>query len=132
MAAAVLEQRELKRVVRPPVAVDRPAGGLAGRAHGWFSSDTTQSYLLTYNGKLTINELDRLIGLFRYRKDPLELLTLSACQTGIGDDRAALGLAGVGLGVRGRGEVALHLDLVSSAVARRAFALLRAFDDRSP
>ena len=30
--------------------------------------------------------------------------------------------------LRGRGEVALHLDLTSSAVARRAFALLRAFD----
>lgn len=29
--------------------------------------------------------------------------------------------------LRGRGEIALHLDLVSSAVARRAFALLRAF-----
>jgi DNA-binding protein WhiA len=30
--------------------------------------------------------------------------------------------------LRGRGEVSLHLDLASSAVARRAFALLRAFD----
>jgi DNA-binding protein WhiA len=30
--------------------------------------------------------------------------------------------------LRGRGEVALHLDLASSAVARRGFALLRAFD----
>ena len=29
--------------------------------------------------------------------------------------------------LRGRGEVAVHLDLVSSGVARRAFALLRAF-----
>jgi cell division protein WhiA len=29
--------------------------------------------------------------------------------------------------LRGRGEVALHLDLANSAVARRAFALLRAF-----
>jgi cell division protein WhiA len=29
--------------------------------------------------------------------------------------------------LRGRGEVALHLDLAGSAVARRAFALLRAF-----
>ena len=28
--------------------------------------------------------------------------------------------------MRGRGEVSLHLDLVSSAVARRAFSLLRA------
>jgi DNA-binding protein WhiA len=33
--------------------------------------------------------------------------------------------------LRGRGEVALHLDLVSSAVARRAFALLRAFEVES-
>ena len=31
----------------------------------------------------------------------------------------------------GRGEVALHLDLVSSAIARRAFALLRAFEVES-
>jgi len=33
--------------------------------------------------------------------------------------------------LRGRGEVALHLDLVSSAIARRAFALLRAFEVES-
>jgi cell division protein WhiA len=35
------------------------------------------------------------------------------------------------LHLRGRGEVALHLDVASSAVARRAFALLRSFDVRS-
>jgi DNA-binding protein WhiA len=35
------------------------------------------------------------------------------------------------LHLRGRGEVALHVDLVSSAVARRAFALLRSFGVRS-
>ncbi len=33
--------------------------------------------------------------------------------------------------LRGRGEVALHLDLASSAVARRAFSLLRAFEVES-
>ena len=33
--------------------------------------------------------------------------------------------------LRGRGNVAVHLDLSSSAVARRAFALLRAFDVES-
>jgi hypothetical protein len=35
--------------------------------------------------------------------------------------------AGGSVHLRGRGEVAVHLDLASSAVARRAFALLRAF-----
>jgi DNA-binding protein WhiA len=33
--------------------------------------------------------------------------------------------------LRGRGEIALHLDVASSAVARRAFALLRAFEVES-
>ena len=33
--------------------------------------------------------------------------------------------------LRGRGEVAVHLDLATSAIARRAFALLRAFDVES-
>jgi CHAT domain-containing protein len=85
---------------------DHPYGILHIATHGWFAADTTQSYLLTYNGKLTINELDRLIGLFRYRKDPLELLTLSACQTGIGDDRSALGLAGVAIKAGARSALA--------------------------
>jgi CHAT domain-containing protein len=85
---------------------DRPYGILHIATHGWFASDTTQSYLLTYNGKLSIDELDRLIGLFRYRKDPLELLTLSACQTGTGDDRSALGLAGVAIKAGARSALA--------------------------
>ncbi len=85
---------------------DHPYGILHIATHGWFASDTTQSYLLTYDGKLTINELDRLIGLFRYRKDPLELLTLSACQTGIDDDRSALGLAGVAIKAGARSALA--------------------------
>jgi len=85
---------------------NQPYGILHIATHGWFASDTTQSYLLTYNGKLTINELDHLIGLFRYRKDPLELLTLSACQTGTGDDRSALGLAGVAIKAGARSALA--------------------------
>lgn len=85
---------------------DHPYGILHIATHGWFASDTTQSYLLTYNGKLSIDELDRLIGLFRYRKDPLELLTLSACQTGTGDDRSALGLAGVAIKAGARSALA--------------------------
>lgn len=85
---------------------NQPYGILHIATHGWFAADTTQSYLLTYNGKLTIDELDHLIGLFRYRKDPLELLTLSACQTGTGDDRSALGLAGVAIKAGARSALA--------------------------
>jgi CHAT domain-containing protein len=65
--------------------------------HGKFSTSASDSFLLTFDEKLTMSTLDQLIGLFRFREDPLELLTLSACQTGVGDDRAALGLAGVAI-----------------------------------
>jgi CHAT domain-containing protein len=65
--------------------------------HGKFSTDVNDSFLLTFDGKLTMQALDQLVGLFRFRQEPLELLTLSACQTGVGDDRAALGQAGVSI-----------------------------------
>ena len=74
--------------------------------HGKFSSDANDSFLLTFDGKLTLSKLDELIGLFRYRQDPLELLTLSACQTAVGDDRAALGLAGIAIKAGARSALA--------------------------
>lgn len=74
--------------------------------HGKFSTDANDSFLLTFDGRLTMSTLEQLIGLFRFRTDPLELLTLSACQTGIGDDRAALGLAGVAIKAGARSALA--------------------------
>jgi CHAT domain-containing protein len=74
--------------------------------HGKFSTNADDSFLLTFDGKLTMSTLDRLIGLFRFRQDPLELLTLSACQTAVGDDRAALGLAGVAIKAGARSALA--------------------------
>ncbi len=74
--------------------------------HGKFSTNVDDSFLLTFDGKLTLSQLDELIGMFKYRDDPLELLTLSACQTGVGDDRAALGLAGVAIKAGARSALA--------------------------
>jgi CHAT domain-containing protein len=60
--------------------------------HGEFSSDHRQSFILTYDSRLTMDELRRTLG---KRVSSLDLLVLSACRTAAGDDRAALGLAGV-------------------------------------
>lgn len=60
--------------------------------HGEFSSDHRQSFILTYDSRLTMDELRRTLG---KRPSSLDLLVLSACRTAAGDDRAALGLAGV-------------------------------------
>lgn len=74
--------------------------------HGKFATESNQSFLLTFDGKLTVTKLEQLVGLFRFREDPLELLTLSACQTGVGDDRAALGLAGIAVKAGARSALA--------------------------
>ncbi|MFP8875348.1 MAG: CHAT domain-containing protein [Myxococcota bacterium] len=63
--------------------------------HAKFSEDAEGSFLLTWDGRLSLDELAADIGLFRFRDEPLELLTLSACETARRDQRAALGLSGV-------------------------------------
>jgi CHAT domain-containing protein len=96
--------------------------------HGKFSTDADDSFLLTFDGKLTMDKLDQLIGLFRYRQDPLELLTLSACQTAVGDDRAALGLAGVAIKAGARSALATLWfinDEASSALISEFYRQLR-------
>ncbi len=74
--------------------------------HGKFESNVQESFIVTYDGKLTMNKLEELIGLSRFREQPVELLTLSACDTAIGDDRAALGLAGVAVKAGARSALA--------------------------
>lgn len=66
-------------------------------SHGEFSSNPNDTYLLTYDGKLSMDDLENVIRPHQYQGRPVELLVLSACQTASGDDRAALGLAGAAL-----------------------------------
>ena len=61
--------------------------------HGEFGHDPDDSYLLTYDSKLNFDKLESLIKVSKFRDKPVELLTLSACRTAVGDEQAALGLA---------------------------------------
>jgi CHAT domain-containing protein/predicted negative regulator of RcsB-dependent stress response len=74
--------------------------------HGQFAGDASQSFLVTYDGKLTLDQLEQLIRPSQFRGKPVELLALSACQTAAGDDRAALGLAGVAVKAGARSALA--------------------------
>jgi len=74
--------------------------------HGQFKSQSTSSFLLTYNDKLNLNELEQFMRISQFRDEPVELLTLSACETAVGDERAALGLAGIALKAGARSAVA--------------------------
>ncbi len=75
-------------------------------SHGQFSSDPKQTFLLAYDGKLNMDKLEADIKYGERRENALELLVLSACETATGDDRAALGLAGIALKAGARSAVA--------------------------
>jgi len=84
-------------------------------SHGQFESNPENTFLLTYDDKITMNRLEQLIRLSELRNESMELLTLSACQTAVGDDQAALGVAGIAI----------------KAGARSALATLWFIDDRA-
>jgi CHAT domain-containing protein len=64
--------------------------------HGQFSSQADKTFLITWDKKINVKNLDQLLKeRDKITPNPIELLILSACQTATGDKRAALGLAGV-------------------------------------
>ncbi len=75
-------------------------------SHGEFGADPSRTFVLAYDGRLTLDDLENSIKLARFREPGLELLVLSACQTAAGDDRAALGLAGLALKAGARSALA--------------------------
>lgn len=98
-------------------------------SHGEFSPDAAKTFLLTYDGKLTLDDLETLIRPIQYRAQPLELLTLSACQTAAGDDRAALGLAGVAIKAGARSALATLWFVNDQASADVVAEIYRQLDD---
>ena len=71
----------------------------------------------TYNEKLTMNALYTMIRAQRQGK-PLELLTLTACETAVGSDRDALGIAGISLQAGARSTVASLWQVDDEATAQ--------------
>lgn len=75
--------------------------------HGQFSSDPDQTFVLTWDSQIKVKDLGALLQTREQAvQNPVELLILSACQTAEGDNRAALGLAGVAVRSGARSTVA--------------------------
>jgi CHAT domain-containing protein len=81
-------------------------------SHGQFSTVPEETFIITGPNasglaeEIPFNRLESLIREFSAENEPLELITLTACQTATGDDRATLGLAGVAIQSGARSAIA--------------------------
>jgi CHAT domain-containing protein len=96
--------------------------------HGQFSSNAENTFVLTWDDRLNVNELSAVLQTSELaRKHPIELLILSACETAAGDDRAALGLAGVAVRAGARSTLAslwVVDDTATSTLMKRLYGEL--------
>lgn len=74
--------------------------------HGKFSSKAAETFLLTWDDRIGIEQLDNLLKSPQNRQQAIELLVLSACETATGDKRAGLGLAGIAVRAGARSTLA--------------------------
>ncbi len=93
--------------------------------HGQFSSEAKNTFILAADGEINVKQLDDLLrnaGSGQNRRDrnspdAIALLVLSACETAVGDKRAALGLAGVAIRAGARSTLASLWQIDDEATA---------------
>ncbi len=81
---------------------DAPYGVVHIASHGVFGGSAEESFIMAYDDILDMNDLERLLRSEKFDDQPIELLTLSACQTAEGDDRSPLGISGLAIKARVR------------------------------
>ncbi len=93
--------------------------------HGQFSSEAKNTFILASDGEINVKQLDTLLRDAnggqnrRNRNSPngISLLVLSACETAVGDKRAALGMAGVAIRAGARSTLASLWQIDDEATA---------------
>jgi len=87
-------------------------------SHAQFKNMVDKTFLLSFDKKLTIDNLSQYLGPLQFRESPLELITLSACETAAGDDLAALGLAGIAIKAGARSALATlwYINDIASSI----------------
>ena len=93
-------------------------------SHAQFGIIPEDTFIVTgKNQKLTISQLENSLRNLSSKSDSVELLTLTACETAVGDDRATLGLAGVALQVGVKSAIASLWNITDESTSE----LIKAF-----
>lgn len=86
--------------------------------HGQFSSKAEETFIVAWDKLINVKELNNLVRTRdTTRPEAIELLVLSACETAAGDNRAALGIAGVAIRAGARSTIASLWNLNDESTA---------------
>lgn len=66
-------------------------------SHGYFGHSADDSFILTYDKALHVNEMEQIMRSKSKEGNEIDLVIFSACQTAQGDDRAPLGFSGLAI-----------------------------------
>ncbi|MGA1602488.1 MAG: CHAT domain-containing protein [Prochlorothrix sp.] len=83
-----------------------PAEVIHLASHGEFGTQAEGTFILTWDGRLTIEDLGAIIRARSAMGTGVDLLVLSACKTATGDSRSVLGIAGMGIRSNARSVIA--------------------------
>ena len=86
--------------------------------HGQFSSKAEQTFILSWDDRIDVNQLNNILQPSNNNLGAIELLVLSACQTAAGDKRAALGLAGIAVKAGARSTLATLWSVDDASTAQ--------------
>ncbi len=116
--SSLLNSEFTKAAIKQKIAAsDSPIVHLA--THAKFSSKAEDTFILSWDGQINIKDLDDLLRDDTFtRKNDIELLVLSACETASGDPRATLGLAGVAVQAGARSTLATLWSVVDESTAQ--------------
>ncbi|MBD2169489.1 CHAT domain-containing protein [Calothrix membranacea FACHB-236] len=100
-------------------AIKSFSGGILHLAtHGKFSSNAEDTFILTWNTRLNVKDFSAVLKSHETSKQGvIDLLILSACETAAGDNRAALGIAGIAVQSGARSTLATLWSVNDEATA---------------
>ncbi|NWF59107.1 MAG: CHAT domain-containing protein [Fischerella sp.] len=117
-AKSLLNNKFTSKEVQSEI-LDSPVPIVHLATHAQFSSNAEDTFILFWDRRMNVKQLGNLLqnNTLDSRR-PIELLVLSACETAIGDQRAALGLAGVAVRSGARSTLATLWSVQDQSTAK--------------
>ena len=95
-------------------------------SHGVFGHTAEDSFIMAFDNVIHMDDLDQWLKSDKLTQSPLDLITLSACRTAEGDDRAPLGFSGIAVKAKASSALGTLWTVNDDAAARLMAEFYRA------